>query len=493
MNSMSSETFISIALVSPFVAVFLILNLPRKYAEGISILAAFFSFASALALLNKTNINSLDVISLIPEISISFRVDELGLTFSLLASGLWILASFFNYGYVRANEMKHCIRYFACFAASIGAAIGIAMASNLLTFLIFYELLTLATYPLVLHKESKAAFAAARLYLLFALTGGLLITVAIVWLWSTIGSLDFVPGGFVQDLSQVQIAAIFFLLLIGCGVKAAIMPMHAWLPSAMVAPSPVSALLHAVAVVKAGVFGCMRMIGFVFKPELLTGTSLQYILIFICASTILVGSLMALKQENLKRRLAYSTIVHLSYIVLGAALLSKTGFTGSILYMVNHGLAKITLFFCAGAIYATTRYTEVQQLRGVGRRMPWTMGAFTIASLGLIGVPGFCGFIGKLMLAKGALESEHIISMSIMLGASVLTAAYLLPIIKLAFFEAPLETQDNKPQEARLSMLIPLCITSMLVVFFGIFPALVNTQYELALTAAELIFEEIAR
>jgi multicomponent Na+:H+ antiporter subunit D len=435
----------------------------------------------------------LEALRLVPGVSLEFRLDALGMTFALLASGLWIVTTVYSSGYVRADDVKHRRRYFASFAAAVGAAMGIAMAGNLLTFFLFYEALTLSTYPLVVHKESAKAFAAGRRYLFFALGGGLALLTAIVITWSITGTLDFVPGGFLHgQASPAMLTVLFAIFLVGVGVKSGVMPLHSWLPAAMVAPTPVSALLHAVAVVKAGVFAVIRVTSFVFGPESLAMIGADEVLAVFAGTTIIVGSLIALRQNNLKRRLAYSTIVHLSYIVLGAALVSPFGVVGSVMHMVNHGLAKITLFFCAGAIYATAHLENISDLRGLGRRMPWTFTAFTIGSLGLIGIPGLSGFVSKFFLSRGAIEAGDTVSLAIMLGASLFTATYLLPIVQIAFFPGPVA--EGEPErhaavrEARPALLFPLLVTALLVIAFGSVPFLIGVQHELATMVSAQVF-----
>ncbi|CAN5786840.1 monovalent cation/H+ antiporter subunit D family protein [soil metagenome] len=490
------DTLIGLAIATPLLTAALILLLPRRFAEPLSFLAAFLTAAFAALLLRGVlagDVPQLEALRLVPGISLAFRLDALGMTFALLASGLWILTTVYSSGYVRADNVKHRKRYFASFAAAVGAAMGIALAGNLLTFFLFYEALTLSTYPLVVHKESAKAFAAGRRYLFFALGGGLALLTAVVMTWSVSGTLDFVPGGFMHgQASPAMLTVVFALFAVGVGVKSGVMPLHSWLPAAMVAPTPVSALLHAVAVVKAGVFGVIRVTSFVFGPASLAGIGADEVLKVFAAATIVVGSLIAVRQNNLKRRLAYSTIVHLSYIVLGAALITPFGLTGSVMHMVNHGLAKITLFFCAGAIYATAHLENVSDLRGLGKRMPWTFTAFTIGSLGLIGIPGMSGFVSKFFLSRGALEAGDLVSMGIMLGASLLTATYLLPIVQIAFFPGPLAEGDPERhpsvREARLPILLPPLLTAVLVIAFGVVPALIAVQYELATSVATHVF-----
>jgi multicomponent Na+:H+ antiporter subunit D len=484
-----------LAAAVPFVAAVLILFAPRRVAEYWGMPAAITAAIACGILLPRVLAGApleLHLLTLVPGIDLVFRADALGITFAMLASGLWVITDVYSRGYAHADNLKHRPRYYASFAASVGAAIGVAFAGNLLTFFLFYELLTLCTYPLVVHKETEKAYAAGRRYLLFALGGGLAMLTAIAWTWQLTGSLDFTPGGFLAGhVEGTQLAVLFTLFVTGVAVKAAVMPLHAWLPAAMVAPTPVSALLHAVAVVKAGVFGVMRVVGYVFGPDALADFGGDEVVAAMAAATIVIGSLIALRQDNLKRRLAYSTVVHLSYIVLGAMLVTPLAMVGSTMHMVNHGLAKITLFFCAGAIYATTHRENISELTGLGRRMPWTFGAFTIASLALIGLPGLSGFISKFFLAQGAIQGDEMVALAVMLGASLLTASYLLPITRIAFFPGVMEDASHHPvarAEAPPMMLVPLVITAVLVVLFGVLPMVIGVQYDLAEMVATRIF-----
>jgi multicomponent Na+:H+ antiporter subunit D len=489
---------IGVALAAPFVAALLILVAPPRLAELWGHVAAVLTAGATVLLAPLVHAGEsveLVLLPLVPGLDLLLRVDGLGLVFGLLASILWIVTGVYSGGYARATALKNRPRYFASFAASIGAAMGIAFSGNVLTFFLFYEALTLATYPLVVHNESDRAFAAGRRYLLFSLGGGLAFLTATVWAWQVTGTLDFAPGGFVDQASTGTLVVLFVLFATGVAVKSAVMPLHAWLPAAMVAPTPVSALLHAVAVVKAGVFGMIRVLGFIFGPASLARFAGPEALAGLAMATIVIGSLIAVRQDNLKRRLAYSTVVHLSYIVLGAALVSPFATIGSTLHMVNHGLAKITLFFCAGAIYATTKRENVSQLAGLGHRMPWTFAAFTVGSLGLIGIPGMSGFISKFFLARGAIETGDMVALTVMLGASLLTATYLLPIVRIAFFPGTraLGGRDRRPARARraeapMAMLVPLLVTAVLVIVFGLIPAAFGMQYELAAEIAASVF-----
>ncbi len=457
--------------------------------------AAFIKFGLVLSLVPgalRGKTLGWTFLEIVPGVSLSLSADPLGVFFALVASGLWIVTSVYSIGYMRGNKEKRQTQYYAAFALSLASTIGIAFAEDLLTFLIFYELLTLATYPLVVHKETPEAIRAGRMYLAYALTAGLVFLTATVWILLRHGDLSFSPGGILSEglFSGGELKVLFVLFLVGVGVKSGIMPLHSWLPAAMVAPTPVSALLHAVAVVKSGAFGVLRVTGFVFGPETMSRHGLDTILIGFAAATILLASLIALRQDNLKKRLAFSTVGHLSYIALGAALLAPSAFTGSILHLSTHAVMKITLFFCAGAIYVHTQRTEISQLNGLGRRMPWTFGAFTIGSLGLAGLPPINGFISKWWLAVGSLESGRNWVLGVFLLSGVLNACYFFPIVVRAFFYAPAGEDSDQPMpkgEASPWLVVPLCVTAALAVLFGIFPNFPLPFFELARQVVESI------
>jgi multicomponent Na+:H+ antiporter subunit D len=379
---------------------------------------------------------------------------------------LWLLTSFYSIGYVRSTGEHRQTRYFMSFAVCMSSVGGLAFAADLFTFFICYELLTVATYPLVTHKDTEAALAAGRRYLGYLLTGGVALLLAMGVLHLEAGTLAFTEGGFGEQLSPGMVGLVFGLLAFGFGTKSAVMPLHAWLPSAMIAPTPVSALLHAVAVVKGGVFGFVRAIGFVVGPAALAGLTVTDVVAALAAATILIASLIALRQDNLKRRLAFSTVSHLSYIVLGLALLSTTAWDGGMYHLVNHAALKITLFFCAGAIYARAHLDKVSQLDGIGRRMPFTMAAFALASYGLAGLPPMGGFVSKAFLITGAIETGNPVYAGILLLSSVLTAAYLFPIVYRAFFAASPEGPGRA--EATSFMVVPLSVTAVLALALGL-------------------------
>jgi len=415
-----------------------------------------------------------------PGIALSLRADTLGVFFALIASGLWILTSVYSIGYVRGLDEHKQTRYFASFAVCLSATIGIAFAANLLTFVFFYEILTIATYPLVIHRETKVAIAAGRKYLVYTLTAGVLLIAATAWTYRIAGTLDFRAGGLFGNasFSPSAITVLFLIFLGGVGVKAAVMPLHSWLPAAMVAPTPVSALLHAVAVVKSGVFGVVRVVGFVFGPELLRQFGLNTLLACFAGATIILASLLAFRQDNLKQRLAYSTVGHLSYIVLGAALLSPASLIGGLLHIANHATMKITLFFCAGAIYVKHHKEKISELDGIGRAMPWTMGAFTLGAVGLAGVPPINGFISKWQLGLGALQAGELLPLAVLVLSGLLNAGYFAPIVYRAFLKKPAVPFEHG--EAPPSMVIPIVVAALFSLLLGLNPDLFFHFYRLA-------------
>jgi multicomponent Na+:H+ antiporter subunit D len=408
-----------------------------------------------------------------PGLGLGFEVEPLGLLFALVASGLWVVTSIYGFGYMRGHAEKNQTRFFTCFAVAISAAQGIAFAGDLVTLFLFYEILTFSTYPLVTHAGTEAAVKAGRVYLgILVTTSILFLLLAILWTANLAGSVDFEPGGILQGHVDGG-AATLLLLLFAYGVgKAALMPFHRWLPAAMVAPTPVSALLHAVAVVKAGVFTVLKIAIYIFGIDFLAADGLSEPLIAIAAVTILAASIRALSLDGLKPRLAYSTISQLAYIVLGAALATGTAAMGAGLHILMHALGKITLFFVAGAVYVVAHKTEVSQLDGLGRRMPFTFGAFCIASFSIIGLPPLGGAWSKWYLVMGSFEANQPLMAVVFMLSSLLSIAYLMPIVVRAFFRPyPGDGDDGAQQdvqEAPLLMLLPICATALacFVIFF---------------------------
>ncbi len=447
--------------------------------------------------------------NLLPNIDFAFRADALSLIFATTSSCLWILVSIYSIGYMRTLKEHAQTRFYFSFAMALLGAMGIAFAANLVTMFVFYEILTISTYPLVAHEETPEAIAAGHKYLAYLLTGGVFFLIAILVTYFLAGTTDFSYQGILKpalgSTSKLTLQIVFFFFLLGFA-KAAWMPVHSWLPSAMVAPTPVSALLHAVAVVKAGVFGIIRIVCYIYGIDLMHILGLGLVLAAIAAFTIIVANFYAIGQNNLKKMLAYSTINQLSFIILGVALLNPMALTGAMLHIPFHGFMKITLFLCAGAIAAITGKKTISELAGVGRVMPVTLAAFSIGAFGMCGAPPIAGFISKWHVALGAVESGHLFFLLIIVVGSLLDVVYFFPVIRRAFFakmpadetlkgdleeKVDLYTEKKRVLENQkplyLLMVVPLAITAVFSILFCLFPNIFNI-YDLAQTAVKNIF-----
>ena len=405
----------------------------------------------------------------LPAIELLFQADAFAMLFSTLSALLWLVTTIYAIGYLGKDE-NGC-RFFGFFGLCVTATQGIALSGNLMTFFLFYELLTLATYPLVVHRGSPAAVAGGATYLKYTLLGGALLLIGIVWLNALTGIQPFVAGGSVAHLdasAHPALIGIFFLLIVGFGVKAALVPLHGWLPQAMVAPAPVSALLHAVAVVKAGAFGIVRVVYDVFGVSFAHSLEVTQWLAAAAAITIIYGSICALRQTDLKKRLAYSTVSQVSYIALGTAIAGPVATLGGIVHLVHQGLMKITLFFCAGNLAETLGVHKVNEMNGCGARMPWTMLAFTIGALGMIGLPPIAGFVSKWYLGVGSMEAGMYWIVLILLASTILNAAYFLPLLYRAWFLPAADTQTVAITDAKLTLLLPPLITASLALMAGL-------------------------
>ncbi|MFQ5955217.1 MAG: monovalent cation/H+ antiporter subunit D family protein [Kiloniellales bacterium] len=437
--------------------------------EAVSLISAGGLFAAVASMLPEVLAGArpeVTLVSLLPGLPIRLAVEPLGLMFGLVSSGLWIVTSVYSIGYMRAGHAHKQTRYYTCFAVALASTMGVAFAGNMLTLFIFYEALTLSTYPLVAHHETREAVRAGRTYLgiLLGTSIGLQL-VAIVWTWQLAGTLDFTAGGILEGkVDGAFVPVLLALYMFGIG-KAALMPVHRWLPAAMVAPTPVSALLHAVAVVKAGVFTVVKVIVYIFGAGFLAGLTGVDWLIYAAGATILIASVIALRSDNLKRRLAYSTVSQLSYVVMAAAIATPLSIIGAALHIAAHAFGKITLFFAAGAISTVSHKTEVSELAGIGRRMPWTMGAFAVGAISMIGVPPTVGFVSKWYILSGALKDGETFAVAVIVLSTLLNAAYLLPIVYDAFFNEPVEAAANPGDDAgHQHGEAPLTIVAALVV-----------------------------
>ncbi len=472
---MSAVQWLQTALALPFLGALAIALLGRwpNLRETASLVTATGLFTAVLMVLLGFlggEPVAVGLVELFPGLSIALHTEPLSILFALLASGLWIITAVYSIGYMRGLEEKRQTRFYVCFAVSLGAAMGIAFAANLLTLFVFYEVLTLATYPLVAHKENEEARRGARTYIAILITTSIVFLLpAIAWTYVLAGTLDFRLGGILpRELEPLATVLLLALFVLGTA-KAAVMPVHRWLPAAMVAPTPVSALLHAVAVVKAGVFAIVKVVLYVFGTEMLGQVPAERMLVYLAGFTIVAASLVALRQTNIKRMLAYSTVGQLSYVVLATLVLTSFSEIGAALHIVAHALGKITLFFTAGAIYVASKKTELWQLRGIGRRMPVTMTAFAIGALSMVGVPPTAGFVSKWYIIAGAFQLDDYFVLAVLAISTGLNAAYFLPVIFRAFFRE----EDHKPAkdhgEAPWPMVAALASTAVLTLLFFLY------------------------
>jgi multicomponent Na+:H+ antiporter subunit D len=479
-----------LAISCPILCAFLIILFRKRpnIRESCTIIAGILQFLIIISMaptILQGNVIKFHLLTVYQGIDFSYKVDAFGLIFAITSSFLWILVSLYSIGYMRALEEHAQTRFYFMFALAIFSAVSIAMSENLITFYLFYEALTLSTYWLVAHHEDEEAFFGGRKYLTYLLSSGWFLFAAVVLTYVLAGTTDFVGGGILTSGSgsKFTLTLLFALFALG-SMKAAWMPFHSWLPSAMVAPTPVSALLHAVAVVKAGVFGFVRIVSYVYGTDLMSELGLGVILASVAAFTMIMGSFFAIGEDNLKRRLAYSTISQLSYIIFGVALLSPYGVTGAMIHIPFHGFMKITLFLCAGAIMVATGKKQISQMAGIGRAMPVTMIAFTIGAIGMCGTPPVSGFISKWFLCLGTLQSGQLIFLGVILISSLLDAIYFFPIVITAFFRRPAGTEEmqmgikERERPIYLFMVIPLAITAIFSIIFFLFP---NTFYVLDL------------
>lgn len=470
------ELALALALIVPLiggVGVVLLGNWPNWREAATLVSAVALAVIVAYLVEIAPSRPSVDLIEFAPGLTLSFSLEPLGAVFAMVASGLWIVNSLFSIGYMRGNKEKDQTRFYLCFTISIASAMGIALAGNLLTLFFFYEALTLSTYPLVAHKGDAKARKGASIYLgiLLSTSIGLLLP-AIFAVWYFTGTTDFVPGGILADAVSLTTGGILlFLFAFGIG-KAALMPIHPWLPNAMVAPTPVSALLHAVAVVKAGVFTMLKVSTYTFGPQFMRELPAADVLAWIAGISILAASVIAMTKDNLKARLAYSTVSQLSYITLGAMLASPMALIGGAVQIVMHAFGKITLFMGAGAIYTGTKKTEVSTFDGLGRYMPVTFIAFAVGALSIIGLPPFGGVWAKLFLMEGSADAGQPWLMAVLIGSTILNIGYLLPIVFRAFFKKGPEQSPMRPGLPPVLAVAAPAITAAgaIILFFAIGP-----------------------
>lgn len=478
----SHDIRLLLAILAPLLGAGVVMATGRRpnVREAASFVAAATLFALTASLIPEIRAGRtlhFTVFHLLPGLSVSLRADALSMVFAVSASFLWVVTVFYSAGYMRGLKEHAQTRFSACFALALFGAIGCAFADNLLTLYLFYEIVSVTTYPLVAHHQDEEGYEGGRKYLVYLTTTakGLLLP-AMVVIYVLSGTLDFAPnirtGILPPDVHRGVVTALYIACLLGFA-KNGVMPLHHWLPGAMVAPTPVSALLHAVAVVKVGVFSTVRVMLFVFGVDRMQALNLGLPTAYFVSVTILVASVIALSKDNLKLRLAYSTVSQLSYIILGVALLTPAGIEGGLVHIANHAFAKITLFFCAGAIYVATHKKNISEMSGLGRAMPFTFGAFAVAALSMIGAPPVAGFISKWYLLVGALDAGTLLILGVLVASTLLNAAYFAPVVYQAFFGKP--TVPDEPhghREAHPAMVVPLSVTAAISVIIGFYPDL---------------------
>ncbi|MFN2354464.1 MAG: monovalent cation/H+ antiporter subunit D family protein [Desulfopila sp.] len=480
MNMVGSDKILLIALLLPLIGTLgvMIRGGEENIREGISSVTSILLLCVVLSLIPDIldgKILTCHLFTLLPGLTITLRADAMSMIFAIVASSLWTIAVFYSMGYMRGLKEHAQTRFNACFALAIFGAIGVAFSDNLFTMYLFYEIVSICTYPLVAHHQDKEGYSGGRKYIVYLTTTakGFLLP-AMILIYVLTGTLDFTTdiryGIFSPDLDKWLVIMLYVFCLFGFA-KNGIMPFHHWLPGAMVAPTPVSALLHAVAVVKVGVFCTTRVMLYVFGLDTMSALNLGIPTAYFVSFTIIVASIIALSKDNLKSRLAYSTVSQLSYIILGVALLTPAGIEGGLIHIVNHAFAKITLFFCAGAIMVAAHKKSISEMGGLGKTMPFTFGAFGIASLTMIGAPPVAGFVTKWSLLVGSIQAHQIGILLILIASTLLNAAYFAPVTYKAFFgKRPAGETFTGIKEAPLSMLIPILIACTISVLLGIFP-----------------------
>ncbi len=474
-----------LALVIPLIGSIIVMLLGkdenlRETISSVSSVALFVVVCSMIPTIFAGQTLYYNLFTILPNVTISLRADPMSMIFAMVASSLWTIAVFYSMGYMRGLNEHAQTRFNACFAIAIFGAIGVAFSDNLFTMYLFYEIVSICTYPLVAHHQDQEGYDGGRKYLVYlTATAKAFLLPAMILIYVLTGTLDFATdistGIFPDGVNKGLVTMLYIFCLFGFA-KNGIMPFHHWLPGAMVAPTPVSALLHAVAVVKVGVFCTTRVMLYVFGVDLMDALNLGVPTAYFVGFTIIAASIIALSKDNLKARLAYSTVSQLSYIILGVALLTPAAIEGGLIHIVNHAFSKITLFFCAGAIYVAAHKKEISEMEGLGKVMPFTFGAFAIASLSMIGAPPVAGFVSKWKLLVGSMQAHQIGILLILLTSTLLNAAYFLPVTYRAFFgKRPVDEPYTGIKEAPLSMLIPILIACFISVVIGIFPNFMMT------------------
>jgi multicomponent Na+:H+ antiporter subunit D len=487
-SNIITEPNLLLAVIIPLFGSLVVMTLKknpnlREFVSSSASILLFLIVLSFIPALREGKTLVYPIFQLLPGLSITLRADGFSMIFAMVASSLWTIAVFYSMGYMRGLHEHAQTRFNACFALAIFGAIGVALSDNLFTMYLFYEIVSVCTYPLVAHHQDEEGYEGGKKYVVYlTTTAKLFLLPAMILIYALTGTLDFPHNIFTGIVSadgsslvsavdgKTWIVVMLYIFCIFGFAKNGVMPFHHWLPGAMVAPTPVSALLHAVAVVKVGVFCTTRTMLYGFGVDTMNMLNLGIPTAYFVGFTIIMASVIALSKDNLKARLAYSTVSQLSYIILGVALLTPHSIDGGLIHIVNHAFAKITLFFCAGAIYVAAHKKNISEMSGLGRTMPFTFGAFAVASLSMIGAPPVAGFVSKWYLLVGAMEAHQIGILLILIGSTVLNVGYFAPVTYKAFFGKKPEGAAVGIQEAPLSMLIPILIAVTISVIIGIYP-----------------------
>jgi multicomponent Na+:H+ antiporter subunit D len=492
MEIISILPFIGIAVAGLTSLAIAIWGKKVNYRNIFSIAGSVVVFISVVAMIPATlkgTIYTFTVVKFLPGISVSFRADSLALLFAIVISSMWIIVNIYSIGYMSAEKQTR--RFFTFSSLAVFSALGIAFSANLINFFIFYEMLTLSAYPLVIHDQSRKAYRAGTKYLIYSLTAGGFLLVGIIIVYFLTGSLSLAQAGILANAkaSPAFLRTLFFIFLLGFGVKASIMPLHNWLPNSMVAPPPANVLLDAVTTVNAGVFGILRLLYCVYGPDLVTKLNLGVALAWIASFTVIAGSLVALKQDDLRQRLAYSTISQMSLIVLGAALLTPFSLMGSMIHIANHAFTKGAMFMCAGVILQQTGKSKISEMTGLAKRLPVTMAAFSIGALGMMGVPPVAGFVSKWFIAGGAAEGQRSIFIAIIIANAAIEAAYYLPIIYIAYLKKPENSYSVKQIKPSFYLINPIVIATSMTFILGIFAGFTGLPLSIAKVASKFYFK----
>jgi multicomponent Na+:H+ antiporter subunit D len=482
------NSYLLLAVVIPLFGSLVVMTLKnnpnlREFVSFCSAVLLFIIVLSFIPYIKAGETLVYPLFQLLPGLSITLRADGFSMIFAMVASSLWIIAVFYSMGYMRGLKEHAQTRFNACFALAIFGAIGVALSDNLFTLYLFYEIVSVCTYPLVAHHQDDEGYEGGTKYIVYlTTTAKLFLLPALILIYVLTGNLDFphniftgivsADGGSMVDATSGRdwIVIMLYIFCLFGFAKNGVMPFHHWLPGAMVAPTPVSALLHAVAVVKVGVFCTTRVMLYGFGIDTMSQLNLGIPTAYFVGFTIITASVIALTKDNLKARLAYSTVSQLSYIILGVALLTPHAIEGGLIHIVNHAFAKITLFFCAGAIYVAAHKKNISEMSGLGRTMPFTFGAFAVASLSMIGAPPVAGFVSKWYLLVGSMEAHQVGILLILIASTVLNVGYFAPVTYKAFFgKLPAGTAVGI-KEAPLSMLVPILIAVTISVIIGIYP-----------------------